>query len=275
MLVLDNPRVRLVMARVVHDRVSLKIPDVQLLRLEADRAVLKPSEPIAVEFIDSARKDDSVRGRLPFTAVRKKVRLHPRLNSVQKPRDNPVVAADRNPLVRVVEVVVVEREPHRKPPDDERRKLRAFSSPLLLGVLLYERLVDVAPDKRDCLLLKVPRLCCSAFFFLLLDFCQCLCRGCYAPYLVERVHVERQVEKPSVEVCDGRVCVAVEFGELVHKVPDFFVRRVEDVRAVLMHADSVEVLAEDVPAEVRTPVDYKAFFSALLCKICERRAVQS
>ena len=37
-------------------------------------------------------------------------------------------------------------------------------------------------------------------------------------------------------------------------------------------ADSPDILAVDVSAQVRTLVDYEAFFSRFVCKICECRS---
>ena len=68
------------------------------------------------------------------------------------------VAVDRQALVGVVEVPVVERVPHREAGDDRGGQLGGVGLPLLGGVALDERLVERPADQRDRLLLEVGGL---------------------------------------------------------------------------------------------------------------------
>lgn len=61
--------------------------------------------------------------------------------------DDLGVAADRNALVRVVEVVVVEGEAHRQAADDEARQVLGRAAPLLGGVVLDQLGVDIGADQ--------------------------------------------------------------------------------------------------------------------------------
>ena len=98
-------------------------------------------------------------------------------------------------MVRVVEVVVVIDKPNGQPLDDEGGKVGAASSPLLLGVFLYQCLVDVLSHEREGLLFKVLRLSSVQLFYyflsLLVDDVSCLVGCGDVPHSGEGVHVER------------------------------------------------------------------------------------
>ena len=53
----------------------------------------------------------------------------------------------------------------------------------------------------------------------------------------------------------------IEFDELIDIVPDFFVRRVENVGAIGMDIDAILVFAVNVSANMRTAFEDKAGFS--------------
>ena len=74
---------------------------------------------------------------------------------VGHPRQPRGVAVDRQALVLVVEVAVVEGVADREPGDDVRAQLLGVGLPLLGGVALDERLVERAADQADRLLLEV------------------------------------------------------------------------------------------------------------------------
>ena len=57
------------------------------------------------------------------------------------------------------------------------------------------------------------------FGFLSLNLGRGLCRRGHAPKLVERVHIERQVEEPSMIIGHGGIGEAVEGREPADKVP--------------------------------------------------------
>ena len=190
-------------------------------------------------------------------------------------------------MVAVVEIVVVECQPHWQPLYDERRQFPARASPLLLRVFLYELLVYIASHQCQCLFLKVGRL--TVFFaavrrrhrkplhglrplFLYLRFR--LLRRRYAPHLVEGVHVERQVVQLPVVVRHGTIGEPVELHNGIDELPHLFVGGMEDVRAIFVHVDALCVLAEQVAAELPTLVNHQAPFAAPHSEISERRAIQ-
>lgn len=142
-------------------------------------------------------------------------------------------------------------------------KLRAVPSPLLFGISLHENLVDVAPDQRNRLLLKILRRLSRHHLRLLLYVALRVLGGDdRRPYFRERVHVERQIVEVVLVVDNGAVRVSVELGEAAHIVPDFLVVGMEDVRAVLVHVDSAVLVSVDVPRNVAAPLDHEAFLAA-------------
>ena len=131
MFVLDNARVGLVVRGVVDDGVSLIVRGVFDARLETDGAPVQLAEPVAEIFVQGARIDKLAGDLAPVALVfRKEVHASAGLDTGEQAVDEPVVTADGNALVLVVEVVVVEYEAHRESLDDERRQVLAAAAPL-------------------------------------------------------------------------------------------------------------------------------------------------
>lgn len=172
-------------------------------------------------------------------------------DAVEQGLDQLVVAADRNALIAVVEVIVVERIADRQALDDEGGQLRAAAAPLLLRVALDELRVDIRADERDGLLLEVLRLACDGLA-LLRDDSLGLCWRYDVPELAERVHVERQVVEMALIVRDRRVNEIVERDELVDIRPDILIARMEDMRAVLVDVDAIPLFTVDIAAHMIT-----------------------
>ena len=159
-------------------------------------------------------------------------------------------------LVAVVEVVVVVGEAAGEALDDARGQVAAVTAPLLLGVALHERLEDVAADEGQRLLLEVGRLSDVLGGHLLGDLGAGIGRrDDTRPHLGEGVHVEGHVVHVAVEVGDRRVDVVVELGEAVDVVPDVLHGGVEDVGAVTVDLDALDVLGIDIAGDVIAAVD--------------------
>ncbi len=193
--------------------------------------------------------------------------IHPgaHVTSCEQAVSQTVVSSLRNPLIEVVEVVVVKCETHGQSADDECRQLCARTSPLLLGVAFYQLFVDVAAYQRKGLLLKVAGLGDAILFHLPAGIGPLLLQpgkhfggSAHAPYLIECVHVERQVVQTAVGGGGHRrVCVAVERHDGVDKLPNLPVGCVEYVRAVFVHVYPFDRLAVEVASGVCATVDYQ------------------
>ena len=92
---------------------------------------------------------------------------------------------------------------------------------------------------------------------------------------MEGVHVERQIVELSVVVGDRGVGVAVKGYDAVHEIPDFLVGGVEDVRAVLVYVDPLDILAINVAAQVRAFVNHKTAFARFLGDVREGRTKEA
>ena len=168
------------------------------LRLKTQPAILELTEPIVEVFINRPRVND-LPGHPPIRRALLEV-IHPgaHLDARQQSLDELIVTALRDALIPVIEIIVVKRITHRQTLDDERRQLRAAPAPLLLRIPLDELRVDIRADKRDRLLLKIPRLPRDRAA-LLCDDRLGLRRRHDIPEFPERIHIERQiVEMPLV-----------------------------------------------------------------------------
>ena len=89
------------------------------------------------------------------------------------------------------------------------------------------------------------------------------------PHLGERVHVERHVVHLAAEVGHRRVHVVVELGEAVHVVPDVPHRGVEDVGAVPVDVDALDLLGVYVARDVVAAIDDEDGLAGLACGVGE------
>lgn len=191
-LVFDDARVRDFALRVVDDGDTLMILLLQTLRLEVKAAVLELAELVIEILVNRARVDDLPGHCLIGGALLEVIHTGADLNAVEQGFNQLVIAADRDALIAVIEVIVVERVAHRQALDDEGWQLRAAAAPLLLRVALDELRVDVRANERDGLLLEVLRLALDGLALLRDDGLGLRWRH-DVPEFAERVHVERQV----------------------------------------------------------------------------------
>ena len=224
---------------------------VERLGLKAQAAVLERAQLKVVERVDGTAVD-RLGGDVGLGGDQLLV-LHAaaHLDTLEHVGDHLGVAAHRDALVAVVEVVVVVSKTAGEALDNACGQVLAVAAPLLLGVPLHERLEDVAAHEGQRLLLKVCRLANVLGGYLLGDFGLGIGRRDDArPHLGEGVHVKGHVVHVAVEVGDRRVDVVVELGKAVDIVPDVFHRGVENMRAVAVNLDALDVLGVDVAGDV-------------------------
>lgn len=270
MLVLDDAGVGDLALGVVDHGHALVVLLVERLGLEAQAAVLERAQLEVVERVDGAAVD-RLGGDIGLGGDQLLV-LHAaaNLDALEHVGDHLGVAAHGDALVAVVEVVVVVGEAAGEALDDARGQVLAVTAPLLLGVALHERLEDVAAHERQRLLLEVLRLSDVLGGHLLGDLGLGVCRRDDArPHLGEGVHVEGHVVHAAVEVGDRRVDVVVELGEAVDVVPDVLHGGVEDVRAVAVDLDALDVFGVDVAGDVVAAVDDQDRLACALGRVGE------
>lgn len=256
MLVLDDAGVGDLALGVVDHGHALVVGLVERLGLEAQAAVLQRAQLEVVERVDGAAVDRPG-GDIGLGGGQLLV-LHAaaHLDALEHVGDHLGVAAHGDALVAVIEVVVVVGKAAGEALDDARGQVLAITAPLLLGVALHERLEDVTADERQRLLLEVLRLADVLGGNLLGDLCLGVGRRDDArPHLGEGVHVEGHVVHAAAEVGDRRVDVVVELGEAVDVVPDVLHGGVEDMSAVAVDLDALDVLGVDVAGDVVASVD--------------------
>ena len=255
-LVLDDAGVGDLALGVVDHGHALVVLLVERLGLKAQAAVLQRAQLKVVERVDGAAVD-RLGGDVGLGGGQLLV-LHAaaHLDAPEHVGDHLGVAAHGDALIAVVEVVVVVGEAAGETLDDACGQILAVAAPLLFGVAFHERLEDVAADERQRLLLEVRGLADVLGGHLLGDLGLGIGRCDDArPHLGEGVHVEGHVVHVAVEVGDRRVDVVVELGKAVDVVPDVLHGGVEDVCAVAVDLDALDVLGVDVAGNVVTAVD--------------------
>ncbi len=163
--------------------------------------------------------------------VEPRLQLHRDAGVVQDALHHRGVAVLGHALMAVGEVVVVVVEAQRQALEDARRQVGGLRAPLLARVAGQERLVELAPDEAEALLLEGPRLLDGGVREPL-DERASLRRPHRGPEeLVDRVQVDRQRVDGALRRRLDPVLVGPEPGVGVHVVPDLVVVGVEDVRA--------------------------------------------
>ena len=123
MPVLDDAGVGHIARGVVDDGIALVLLLVEFLRLKADAAVLERAEAVSEELVDAAGVDDPLRDvRFCLNQI-EVIRVQANLHALEHVRHHLRVAADRDALPAVVEVVVVVGEAARQALDDECRQI--------------------------------------------------------------------------------------------------------------------------------------------------------
>ena len=117
--VFDDARERGLGVRIVDDGVALKIVRVQHFRFKAHASVFQRAETVIVKAVDGARIDDGFGAGEIILLVVEKVGVEPHLAPFQHLLDDGGISADRNALIAVVEIVVVEDETHGQTLDDK------------------------------------------------------------------------------------------------------------------------------------------------------------
>ncbi len=267
MLVLDDARERNLALGVVNHRVALPVLALDALGLEAQAAVLKGAQLVVEVLVDGAAVDNAVGDAGVLGDELAVLGVQQDLGIAEHALHHGGVAAHGDALPTVVEVVVVIDEAHGQALDDAGRKLGAAAAPLLFRVALDKLLEHVLADKGKGLFLEVGGLAFAdllgGFGLLALDDLLGFRRGLDAPHLREGVHVERQVVQLVLVAGNGAVHVVVELGELVDVVPHRAQRGMEDVRAVLVHVDAVDLFGVDIAGDMIAAVDYQAGFAQL------------
>ena len=278
MLVFDDARVWCFGIGIVEHRIALEIGYApQEFVLEPQRAELEFSKPVIEKGVERTCVDHSVGHRKKSIFVGQKVGLKPHLYTFEQFLEERSVAANRNALEGVVEVVVVEGEPQRHAAQHEGGNLVGRSPPLLFGIALDELGEDVLACQFHPLLVEVARLVNSGKLGLLLLYtAACLVGGMnVGPQFAEGVHIERQIVELAFVVGNRAVDVIVEAAKVVDITPYTFVGGVENMRTVAMHIDIGHRLGVAVAAYMGATLDDKAFFASLSCLISKHRAIES
>lgn len=148
------------------------------------------------------------------------------------------------------------------------RKFSTFSTPLFLCIHFYEFLINIRPDQRNCLFLKVFRdkiferntslirhiLKCN--FFLFFDFSFCLFWSGNTPHFFKCVHIKRQRIEFAIVISHRTINVTIKRGKLVHILPNLFVIGMENMRTVFIHIYTINILGINISGYMITFFNY-------------------
>ena len=254
---LDDAGVGRLPVGVVDHGVALEIRHIQHLRLKPDGAVAQRAEAIVKVAVNRAGVNDLVRQRVQLGSVLQIVHIQPHLDAIQHILHHLGVAAHGNALKPGVEVVIVKGKTHRQTLDDKGRQLPAGAPPLLFGVALHQLFINIRADEGNGLFLQILRLRNPGGLPLTGNLRFRLLWSRHAPHFIEGIHVEGQGVQLPVVIRHRGIGVAVKFREPVDVLPRGLVVGVENMGAVGMYLDSLDLLGIHIAADVTPPVDHK------------------
>lgn len=103
----------------------------------------------------------------------------------------------------------------------------------------------------------------------------CLTRRLHAPKLLESIHIERQIIVLTLIVGYRIELKVVERNKTIHKLPYFLYLRMENMWAITMYADSVEIFTVDVSTYMVATVYYKTTPTGIGHKPCKSGTIEA
>ena len=249
---------------VVHSCITLEIRLIKSLILKTDRTILQCSKLIIKVCVNGTCVDNLLSHSIILSLLLKVILIQTNLNAVQEVRYHLRISANRDSLIKSIEIVVIKSQTNRKSLDDKGRKLCAWTSPLLLCITLDQLLIDICTNQADCLLLKILRLCDTSCLTLLLDLLSSLLRSHNTPHLIEGIHIKRKAVQLTMIIGNRAVCKTVELRKLCNIIPDLLIIGMENMCTILMNIDSLNLLCVHVSCNIRAFVDHENRFARLL-----------
>ena len=170
----DHTCIRHFTIGIIDNRIPLIIVTVKCLRLKSHRTILKRSESVTKIFIDHPRKYDLVCNIRILSTKFKKVCSRKNIRFFKHFFHDRSIAADRDSLISVIEIVIIVNKSEWQTFDNKCRKFCTLSSPLFLCITLDQLLIDISSTKKKCLFLQILWICDSCLFALFFNnlFCQ-------------------------------------------------------------------------------------------------------
>ncbi|EJX09608.1 hypothetical protein EVA_02285 [gut metagenome] len=210
-----------------------------------------------------------------------KINLRQAIHPLEQTPDQRIVTTNRNTLVTVVKIIIVEDPTHRQTPDDKSRKILTVPSPLLLRIFLDQYVEDILSHKRQRLLLQILRFPSLQSSYslcpLLRNLDLRLLRRSHPPHLIERIHIKRQIEQTPLIIRDRTIGITIKFYQTIDKVPYLLAISMKDMRPVLMNRNTLYhiTITIDIPAQMRTLLNHQAFFPSLTGSISKSGTKES
>ena len=177
---------------IIHCGISLKIRYIQHFRLKPDTPVFQCSQFIVEISVNRPGINYLLRQTIQFRFIFQIIRLQTDFNAIQHIRDHLRVTADRDPLIKRIEIIIVKGQAYRKSFDDESRQFRAEPSPLLFRVPFDQLFINIRSHQRNSLFLQIFRFRNTGCFPLFLNFCSRFFRCHHPPHFIKGVHIKRQ-----------------------------------------------------------------------------------
>ena len=223
---------------VVHYRYTLMILFFQPFCFKPQTSVFQSAQCIIKIFINRPSINDRMGALLPDLSILQKIHIDFRIDAFQQFFDKQIIPAYRNPLITVIEIIIVIGIPHRKTTNNKCRKLSAFSSPLFFCIPFNKFLIDICPHQTDSLIFQVP-WGTGNYFSLFRNFFSSLLRSSDSPHFGKCIHIERKIINFPPIIRNWAVDVIVEFHKLIHIIPHFFIRSMKNMGTIDMNSDSL------------------------------------
>ena len=250
---------------IINCRISLEIRFIEKLCFKAHRAIFQIAHLIIKIRIDRTGIDHFFCKCIILCLFLQIIFFQTNFYSLKHIGNHLCITTNRNSLIQCIKIIIIKGQAHRKSLDDKCRKIFAVTSPLLLSVTFDQFFKNISSNQRNCLFFQVLWFGNPCFSFLFFNLCFCFFRSYHTPHFIEGIHIERQRIQFPMIVCNRTVRKTVKFRKLRDIIPYFLIIRMENMCAIFMNMDFLNLFRIYISCNIRTLVDHKNRFSRFLC----------
>ena len=187
----------------------------------------------------------------------------PHFDAFKQGIDQYIISPDGNALITVIEIIIVKRIAYRQAFDNESRKFCATPSPLFFRVPFNQLRINVRTNKGYGLFFQILRFRNPRFLTLLGNLGSRLLRRDDTPHLSKGIHIKRQVVQFTFIIRYRRIDIIIEFHKLVHIIPNFLIRSMENMSPIFMNPDTFLFFAIHIATHMITPFQNQTRLTSL------------
>src|SRR5699024_9639537 len=166
------------------------------------------------------------------------------------------VTTNRNTLVIIVEVIIIINQTYWKTLYNKSRQFSTWSTPLLFSIPFDQLLIDISTNQRNSLFFQIIRFFTCHFLTLLIDFSHSFLWRSNTPHFAKCIHIKWQVVHMAFVISNRTISITIKISKLLHIVPNFLIRSVENMSAIYMNLNTIYFFSIDVTCNMISFFNY-------------------